>query len=356
MGVYIALLSFITLFLVAHEKKMHVNISVNQVNNFKKKRIISQFVIICILGLFSGTRDGIGIDYSSYLIHIKQISLGYPNYMEFGFRYLSKFVMVFFDDPKAVIVTISFLTVYFFVSSIYYQSSNVTMSVFLFLTWGYYFFTFNTIRNYFALALVFFSLKYIFEKKYLKFIFFVILASLFHKSALVCLPVYLLVNRKFSKSTYLYLVLGAMLLYLIKAPMREVAFWIYPVYENSVYDAGRVSVLNIAKSLLVLFYGLLYYKIIKDNHKLMVYFNLNAIALIIYTALYWLPEISRVGFYFNIVSIVFISNLTTLINVRDQMIAKYIIYSISMILFVLLMREFYNPTVQLLPYRSWIFK
>lgn len=358
MGVYISLLLLVMITLLMHEKIFYLNDSGITISDqkFSKYKKISMLILITILGAFSAARDGIGIDYSSYLIHIENISFGYDNYMESGFQFLVKIIMSYFEDPRSVIIVMSILTVYFFISSIYSQSKIITMSVFLFLTWGYYFLTFNTIRNYFALALIVFAIKFILDKKYIKFIIMVVLASLFHKSALICLPLYFFANRKFTKQTYIFIFLGAAFLFLLKDQLRELAFWFYPHYEGSVYDSGRISVLNVLKSFLVLIYGFIYYKLIKDDNKILFYFNLNTIALIIYTAFYWIPEISRIGFYFNIAAIIFIPNLTSLIKSKDRMLINGIIYITSLFLFVLLMRGFYSPTIQLLPYETWIFQ
>ncbi|PXW92009.1 EpsG-like putative glucosyltransferase [Streptohalobacillus salinus] len=357
MGVYIFLLVFIISMLVIHEKLFDLNANngitlSKRDTSLKKMSFISVFLT---LGLFSAFRDGIGIDYISYIMHIERIAMGLPNYMEPGFQYLAKFIMYITKDPRMVIGAASIITSFFYVSAIYKQSNNIKFSVFLFLTWGYYFFTFNTIRNYLALSIVIYAIVYLFDRKYFKFIFGILIAALFHKSALICLPLYFIASKKINKQTYLLIAMSSLLLFFLKDLLRDVAFWIYPQYEGTVYDTGRISIFNILKSSVVLFYGVMYYSKIKADIKLRTYFNLNFFSLIIYTSLYWLPEISRIGFYFNIVSIFLIPNLTILIKKRDRMIINLLIYSFSIIIFVLLMRSFYAPNIKLLPYNSWLF-
>lgn len=357
MGVYIFLLAFIFGMLVIQEKLFRLKN--NNGESLTKREVslkrLSFIFVFTTLGLFSAVRDGIGIDYISYIMHIERINVGLPNYMEPGFQYLTKFIMFLTHDSRMVIGAASIITSYFFVSTIYKQSYNIKLSIFLFLTWGYYFFTFNTIRNYLALAIVIYSITYIFDKKYYKFVLWVLIASLFHKSALICIPFYIIASKKISKQTYLLIAIFSVLLLLFKDTIRDIAFWFYPQYEGTVYDSGRISYFNILKASLVLFFGSLYYSKIKQDIKLRTYFNLNLFSLIIYSSLYWLPEISRIGFYFNIVTILLIPNLTSLINKRDRIIINLLIYSLSLILFVLLMRSFYDPTIKLLPYNTWLF-
>ncbi len=357
MGVYISLLTFIIAMLVIHEKlfDLHANNGIALSKREISLKKLSFVFVFLTLGFFSAFRDGIGIDYVSYIMHIERIAIGLPNHMEPGFQYLAKFIMYITKDPRMVIGAASIITSFFYVSAIYKQSNNIKFSIFLFLTWGYYFFTFNTIRNYLALSIVIYSIIYLFDRKHYKFILGILIASLVHKSALICLPFYFIASKKINKQTYILIVIASILLFFLKDLLRDVAFWFYPQYEGTVYDSGRVSVFNILKSSVVLFYGILYYAKIKSDIKLRTYFNLNFFSLIIYTSLYWLPEISRVGFYFNIASIFLIPNLTILINKRDRMIINLVIYSFSMIIFVLLMRSFYDPTIKLLPYNSWLF-
>lgn len=357
MKVYILLLVFIMVFLILDSKFNNINmISSNfNYNQNNKKRRISIFIVCLILGGFSAVREGIGIDYSSYLIHIERIALGYPNYMELGFKYLAKFLMSIFNDAKYVLSVFSFFTIYFFIKGIYCESKNIKMSIFIFLTWGYYFFTFNTVRNYFALSIVFFASKYVVNKKYWKFILCIIIASLFHKSALICIPLYIIANRKLTKKIYINIAILIIILFLLKNQLREIVFGIYSYYEGSVYDNESISLLNIIKSLTLMCYGGIYYNKVKEDNQLMFYFNLNTIAVIVYTVFYWLPEVSRIGFYFNITSIIFISNLTSVINKREKLLINYMIYGMSAILFILLMKGFYSSTVQLLPYKTWLF-
>ena len=357
MWVYISLLVLVFGMLILQEIifKPH---NINDVLVIKKRNYIknaSFFLVFIILGVFSAIRDGIGIDYTAYIMHIEGIALGMPNYMEVGFKYLAKVIMKLTGDPKLVIGVAAIVTCYFYVAAIYKQSINIKMSMFLFITWGYYFFTFNTIRNYLALSIVFFAIPYVINRQHIRFIIWVIIATLFHKSAIICIPFYIIASKKINKKTYVFIILGAFLLLIFKDTMRNFIFWFYPYYKGTVYDSGRISIFNIIKSAVVLFYGSLYYSKIKSDIQLRTYFNLNFFALIIYTALYWLPEISRIGFYFNIVSILLIPNLTIKIKKDDQIVIKYMVYSFSIILFVLLMRGFYDPTVKLLPYKSWLF-
>lgn len=361
MEVYIFLLLLVSTLIFAmnyqQSRKNLLQINGIKIDKDKTWGNLSFIVVFCILAFFSAVRDGIGIDYTSYMMHIQNIQLGYPNYMEAGFKFAARIIGNIDNNPRLVIIIFSILTVFFYIKSIYDQSLDRLMSVFIFLSWGYYFFTFNTIRNFFALSLCLYSIKFLNQKKIGTFIILVLLASSFHKSALVCIPLYLLANIPYDKNK-LWLFLGApFLMFLIKEPIREIVFKIYPGYLGSAYDTGRISYLNIIKALLVIILGFIFYDRFKNDKLCRLYFHLNLFSLIYYTGLYWMPEVSRIGFYMNTTTIMFIPNLIEKIKRKEnKKILKICIYIFSFLLFIMLMQGFYSTTTKLLPYDTWLFK
>jgi len=312
--------------------------------------------VFAILAFFSAIRDGVGCDYDSYMMHIQKIQTGSSHYMEIGFKWVCLLVAQINNNPRAVIIIFAIATCYFYLKSIWDQSDNKVLSVFIFLTWGYYFFTYNTIRNYFALALVLWSIKYLINKKYFKFIAIVIIASLFHKSALICIPLYFLATRKYSMKHIGILVIISLIAVGFKNQIREIMFTIYPSYENSVYDTGDISILNILKAIFVIILCLFYNKKVKENDLLRFYFNLNIFALLFYTVLYWTPEASRIGFYMNATTIFLIPCIVSNIsNSKNKLLLNTIIIIGSLILFGMLLLAFASPTTRLLPYKTWLF-
>ncbi|WP_447406701.1 EpsG family protein [Clostridium perfringens] len=329
-------------------------------NNERSRKLdrhrISFVVTFFILSTFSAIRDGVGCDYESYVLHILNIQSGNKSYMEEGFQKVVIWASKIDQNPRLVIIIFAILTCFFYIKAIWDQSTNRLFSVFIFLSWGYYFLTFNTIRNYFALAVVLYSIKFLDKNKYIKFIFFVIVASFFHKSALVCIPIYLLAKRKYSIKYVPFIILITVLAILLKEYLREFLFIFYPGYMGSAYDVGHVSYLNIIKAVLVIILCAINYKNIKNDSLSRFFFNLNVLSLVFYIGFYWTPEISRIGFYMNATSIFLIPRV---IDNFKKIKSKTIVYSVvivfSIILFFLLMNQFQEITTRLLPYKTWIF-
>ena len=68
-----------------------------------------------------------------------------------------------------------------------------------------------------------------------------------------------------------------------------------------------------------------------------------------------MPEVSRIGFYMNATSIMFIPNVIRELKLKkNQKILNISIYIFSFVLFILLMQTFYSPSTKLLPYQTWI--
>lgn len=357
MYIYILLL-LVTLMSVAINEKISKSPKL-----IKKDEKYAKFYFLpfLILALFSALRYGIGVDYLTYGIHIRNIqassALFNPNmYMEIGFQVLVKFCCLITDDPIFVMIVMAVLTNFFFLKAIYEQSDNIKLSIFIYITWGYYFFTFNSIRSYLAISLALYSIRYIKYNKYIQFVIIILIASLFHKSVLICLPFYIIANRKLKSVHFIYGILILIAIVLLKNQIETLIFKIYPSYLGSVYDVDEVSYLNILKGLAVTGLGLIFYKSMQEKKIFNFYFNLNFFALLIYCLGYWIPQVSRIGFYFNISSIIFIpSFLENLYDSRIRILGKYICIVLSCGLFIILMIGFYDPALKLLPYESWCF-
>lgn len=360
MYVYIILL-FITCFLTKTVTYCaeHYTVAIgNRKPRFFNDGTFGFCLVFILLAFISAIRDGIGIDYTSYLMHISNIQHGFPNYMEIGFKQLCVWLSYIDSNPRFVLVVVSILTCFFYIKAIWDQSEDITTSIFIFLSWGYYFLTFNTVRNYLALAIVLYAIKFLNKegKKYnILFSILVVIASSIHKSALICLPMYFWAKKELKPKHVLVLLGIVATAFLLKGPVRNLVFMIYPGYLDSAYDTGRISWLNVIKEVAVILLCLGYYSKVKENKLQRFYFNLNVYGLIYYVGFYWMPEVSRVGFYMNATTIMLLPSLMRSIDGKDSKLVKIIVYVFSFILFLLLLQQFQSPTTLLLPYKTWLF-
>ena len=125
---------------------------------------------------------------------IKEVFENISGLSESGHTLLTKFlgyfksVRIYFGVYAAITVCL------FYFASKEYKKESIALSMLLF-----YFVTFtaafNVMRQYIAVALVAFSLKYVFKRDFLRFMIFVLIASTFHTSALLVTFVYFLWSK-----------------------------------------------------------------------------------------------------------------------------------------------------------------
>lgn len=320
------------------------------------KDFVCLTTIFILLFIISAVREGIGVDYYGYTDLYDRIQNHIPVHTEIGFNLLAQLIGKTFNSSKLLIAIFAFFTLLLFITGIYQQSRLPGYSLFLFMAMGFYFLSFNSIRYYLALSMAFYSVKYLKNHKLWKFSALILAATCFHKSVMIVLPCYWLANRTIKPIHVMILCIAAFSMLFFKGFFRTIAFTFYPYYENSVYDGGSASVFNILKSGAVLALGILFYKktVLHDWYNRF-YFNLNIAAFLLYVCCSWIPELSRIGYYFNFGTIILIPNIMMKLNKRYNRVLVGCLAGIAFFLYLCLMlSQSYSHTIQLLPYKSWI--
>ncbi len=332
-------------------------------NTLSRQKAVNKAALWLVFGMLFGVsacRIAVGNDYWVYRQYILYIAQGRKVATEAGFNWLVRLIQFITQNDECYLIVLgifSFATVYFFVKALYEQSAWFAGSVFLLLTGGYYFLSLNSVRYYFALALAMCAMRQVLKGDYLKFVLMVVAGAFFHKSILVVLLLYPLAKIKWKKWVF---ILGAGIcasMIFLKDLYREIIFLFYPYYENSTFDTGDVSVVNILKSVAVVIFALIYYKqSIKDNDANRFYLNLQIGSLMLYCFGSFIPEISRIGYYMN-VSMVFLipGVLTKIENKRQKVFFAVAIAAAFIIFFGVFLRGAYDVSIRILPYRTWIF-
>jgi hypothetical protein len=129
--------------------------------------------------------------------------------LEIGFVYLQKIALFISSDYWSILLVIALFSVVIYVYTIQKLSQNIRLSIFLFVTLAIYLFFFNGARQGLAISIASISIIYLTRKKITGFIFCIILASFFHRTALIMLPFYFILRRPFNKTNLiLYIIVG----------------------------------------------------------------------------------------------------------------------------------------------------
>lgn len=164
--------------------------SVNNKYLSKNLRLIFSFVLIL---LFAALSFDVGYDYPNYWHSI------FPDLNKdevYRWELFPRFLAFYCNEYKCPWMFFIITSVFAY-SLVYYGIKKYSISYFestviyisLFFLSGL-----STVRQTVAVSIVFYSAKYIFERKMLKYIVLCIFACLWHKSALIAIPIYFIYN------------------------------------------------------------------------------------------------------------------------------------------------------------------
>lgn len=164
------------------------------------KRIVA-FISMFIPSFFSGIRYGIGTDYYvtykpfyDYLSGRSNLTITRSS-LDIGYDTINRVVIFFGGGFPLVLFISAFITFYALRKGLLLNSDkcSIGLGTFIFMLM-YYQPSFNIVRQVLASTIVLYSLNFIVSKEAKKFIGFVLIAALFHKTAIVVLPFYIIVN------------------------------------------------------------------------------------------------------------------------------------------------------------------
>lgn len=319
------------------------------------------FSIFTVLFAVSACRLNVGNDYAKYVEFMHLIASDAYDYVptEIGFNAL---VTVLYDisgyeNFLLVFAVFAFFTILFFLKAMYEQSDSFGFSFFLFMAFGFYFHTFNTVRYYLALALALYGIRYVLKREWVKFILLVLLGATFHKSLLVVIPLYFLATLPWKKWQLMLMAVFCSTFFFLQDFYLKAVVFLYPSYADTEYLEGGISWFNILRCTGVLVLSLIYYKTaVKDHRRNRFYFYCNLGALVLYVCCSFLPIITRIGYYLNITQILFIPAI--IMKIPDKKQKKF--FSAMVILaalgyFILYLLRAGNDGIRVLPYQTFMF-
>ncbi|MCI8572287.1 MAG: EpsG family protein [Lachnospiraceae bacterium] len=284
----------------------------NMVSRQQMLNGLSLTALFLLLFAVSACRLNVGNDYAKYVefMHLVNCDAFVPT--EFGFNTIVKILYGIsgFENYLLVFAFFAFFTILLFLAAIYGQADSFGFSFFLFMAFGYYFQSFNTVRYYLALAAAVIAIPYVLRREWVKFILLVLLGATLHKSILVVIPLYILAAFAWKKWQLAIAALFCTTFFFMQDFYLKVVVALYPTYEDTEYLEGGTSLVNIVRCLGVLVLSLLCYKkTVKEDRRNRFYFYCNLGALVMYVCCSFLPIISRIGYYLTITHIFFLPAL-----------------------------------------------
>lgn len=325
----------------------------------KKERYNKYLQVFIFIFLFSisAFRYYVGTDFGGYRGVYKAVIVGkYKNYgFERGYDLLMYITKIFSENYQAIFVITSLIIVGLIFLSIKRNSSNFYLSIFLFVSMYFYFNSFNVVRQFIAISLICYSLKYVEEKKPINFILLILLATTFHKTSIITLLLYFIKDFKVSKKTYIIGGLLTVAIIPLVPIMIEIFVNIFPKYllyltfpKSSGLSATGIIILAIFILSIVV-----KEELVRKNSMNNLYINGIYLAFLTQMLASTNIQFIRISMYFYILSIFLIPDIISIIkekNIFGIKISKYA--TIGTILFFMVWCNYllYSNVGEVVPY------
>ena len=180
--------------------------------SFRRNRLNKAFVVLLFLVMtcFAGFRSSkVGTDTGSYTRGFEQtayedkdIGTGFSALGEEpGFYYLERALGGLSNDYVVLLTGIAAVFCFFALRSISRNSAMPTLSLFVFITLGYYTFVFNAARQGIAMAIYRTAIPFLIQKRFWPYTLIVLCAAMFNKTIVVAIPLYFIFRMKYSSSS-----------------------------------------------------------------------------------------------------------------------------------------------------------
>lgn len=313
--------------------------------------IILSCVLLIIL---AGTRVDVGMDYRSYVEIFEGIGRGEAYSLEPGFIILNQIINYFTDNPQWLFFISSAITLVLIYRFTAKYSVNFAYSVFLYFGLCLIFFSFNTLRQFISIGIALLAFGPLLERRFLRYAFIMIAASMFHLTALIMLPLYFLLSVKITKLKIFVMSVVAVGMYVARDVILDLFFWLYPMHQESEFLLNRVefSEIMITTSIILL----LMIRYLRKANRLSyegkdrIFINIVFFILFTHIAFAWVPGITRVLLFLDVLLLViipFMVNKFTRVRARDILIISIIYFSSYAFI-----STYIRDSHQVLPYKS----
>ncbi|WP_256842945.1 EpsG family protein [Ornithinimicrobium cryptoxanthini] len=156
----------------------------------------------------------VGTDYATYATNYESYKTQPLDWLdEPGIRILARFSAYILDDYATMFALASIITVGLTVATLYSRSRTFAFAILIYVLSTSWQGSFNGVRQFFACAVLFAGHKYVLERRLLPYLLIVLLATLFHVSALMAILLYWVPRKPMSwQATVLLLVVAAALI------------------------------------------------------------------------------------------------------------------------------------------------
>lgn len=176
------------------------------------------FVACCWLIIVASNRYNVGTDFGAYFRYyydfIYRVVYNFKLTNEPGFGIIAKLATLIHDDGTTVLTFVSIITIGLALITIKNNTNRLTIATLLFVFLECWHYSFNAVRQCLAVTIVFCGYKYLKNGNFFRYIICILIAYLFHKSAIVMIAVYFVIRREVNKRNVFLFIAGSIIVLL----------------------------------------------------------------------------------------------------------------------------------------------
>ncbi|SFL11029.1 EpsG family protein [Paenibacillus sp. 1_12] len=311
------------------------------------------FIVMITFVMIAGLRKNIGDTFfymHSYVVDPYSWQFVMSS-KDIGFGLFQMVLKQFSNDPQLLVFTTALITNVLIVGVLYKYSRLFELSLYVYITSGFYIVSMNGIRQFLAGAILFAATKYIFDGNWKKYFLVVLLASTIHQSALILIPIYFIVRRRAWTSATFVLLSFAILLVI---GYNQISDMMFSALEDTQYGnykdfkEGGANLIRVAVEgvpILFAYMGRDKLREIFPKSDYVVNMSILSLVFMVIATQNWI--FARFTIYFGLYNLILISWIVKLFVKRHQIIIYYAIIICYFIYF------FYEQVITLnIVYRS----
>lgn len=275
-----------------------------------------------VLFMFAALRYMYGNDYRGYLSEYNAIRQGWRSQFddEVLFKLLNQISPSFY-----ILIAITSLIFILAVYKLVKQNLSrryAWMGLFIFAVCPYIFLVnLSSVRQCLAMVVFMAAVRYGMERKWLPYVLLIVISALFHKSAVILLPVYLILGGKQFKKWHAVIVLAGILLLTLlvdfNALIQRSVGWFKDA--NYIHYANSEQHNSLRATLLTgIYFAYVLLNMDKLEGKQLVYAKLSLIGYGVGILAFQVSMLTRIQMYFDIFTIITIPTIMETINAKGK--------------------------------------
>lgn len=315
----------------------------------KKEKIICVLSMIILFILSALRHESVGSDIVRYiaqyeknaLLDFNSISTLLSDAKDPVYSFTAWLFSHLFKDPQWWLACVAFLFCYSVGKLILSESNKTIISILIIISIGFFSFSLTGLRQTIAMSILLFSYPFIKDRKPIKFIITVIIASLFHATALIFLIIYPISKVKLGIYHIVIAAIAFIVFYAFKGQLLILLGNYLQDERFESYLDGNARQLTMSGFIIqaaIFIFSMYYYKNYTSQDKnAIILYNFAFIGLIFQLFSSFIAEFFRISMYFSIFNSVLVANAMTC--EKEKKSQKVVLLVVIFILLMYMLRD-----------------